>query len=119
MAVSKLSTFEEVPVRLARYFKALAHPARVEIIRVLVERGVCVCGEIVDELPLAQATVSQHLKALKEVGLIRGEIDGPAVCYCVDPDALEQMNTAIESYLTSVCCSTPCSTPTQNTAERQ
>lgn len=117
MAVSKLSTFEDVPVRLARYFKALAHPARLEIIRVLVQRGTCVCGELVDELPLAQATVSQHLKALREVGLIHGEIDGPAVCYCVDADAMEEMTAAIESYLSSVRCASSCCTPTQSQEE--
>ncbi|MCA9619482.1 MAG: winged helix-turn-helix transcriptional regulator [Myxococcales bacterium] len=70
---------------LARLAKALGHPARVAILRLLMRRASCVCGEIVDELPLAQSTVSQHLKQLKEAGLIRGEIDGPRVCYCVEP----------------------------------
>ncbi|TPW16627.1 MAG: ArsR family transcriptional regulator [bacterium] len=72
-------------LELARLAKALGHPARVAILRLLLRRGECVCGAIVDELPLAQATVSQHLKVLKESGLIQGEIDGPRVCYCVDP----------------------------------
>jgi ArsR family transcriptional regulator len=64
--------------------KALGHPARVEILKMLSQSGECVCGVIVDRLPLAQATVSQHLKVLKGAGLIRGEVDPPRVCYCVD-----------------------------------
>ena len=73
---------------LARVAKALGHPIRVRIVRLLLARETCVCGQIVSELPVAQATVSQHLKVLKEAGLIRGEIDGPRVCYCADRDAL-------------------------------
>lgn len=73
---------------LARLAKALAHPARVAILRLLVQREGCIVGAIVDELPLAQSTVSQHLKQLKAVGLIRGDIDGPRVCYCVEPGAV-------------------------------
>jgi len=73
---------------LARLAKALGHPARVAIVRLLLRKQACVCGEIVDELPLAQSTVSQHLKLLKEAGLVRGEVDGPRVCYCVEPGAI-------------------------------
>lgn len=72
---------------LARMAKALGHPARVAILRLLLRRGECICGAIVDELPLAQATVSQHLKVLKEAGWIQGEVDGPRVCYCAAPEA--------------------------------
>ena len=74
-------------VELARLAKALAHPARVAILRLLLTRGDCICGDIVDRLPWAQATVSQHLKVLKEAGWIQGEIDGPRVCYCAQPEA--------------------------------
>lgn len=70
--------------QLASLAKALGHPARVQIMQLLLARDACVCGEIVAELPLAQATVSQHLKVLRESGLVRGEIDGPRICYCVD-----------------------------------
>ncbi|EMB16433.1 MULTISPECIES: ArsR/SmtB family transcription factor [Rhodopirellula] len=70
---------------------AIAHPARVQIVRLLIGREACVCGEIVDQLPLAQSTVSQHLKILKESGLIQGEVDGPKVCYCINPDRLERL----------------------------
>ena len=73
---------------LARVARALGHPIRVRIVRLLLARDSCICGQIVSELPLSQATVSQHLKVLKEAGLIRGEIDGPRVCYCADRDAL-------------------------------
>jgi ArsR family transcriptional regulator len=80
---------------LARLAKALGHPARVAILRLLLRRNDCVCGEIVDELPLAQSTVSQHLKSLKEAGLIRGEIDGPRVSYCVNPATIAQLRVLI------------------------
>ncbi len=80
---------------LARLAKALAHPARVAILRRLLAQGECVCGEIVSGLPLAQATVSQHLKVLKEAGLIAGEVDGPRVCYCVNPKAVQQVKDLI------------------------
>jgi ArsR family transcriptional regulator, arsenate/arsenite/antimonite-responsive transcriptional repressor len=71
---------------LAQLAKALGHPARVAILRLLLSGGECICGDLVDRLPLAQATVSQHLKVLKEAGWIRGQIDGPRVCYCAEPD---------------------------------
>ena len=80
---------------LARLAKALGHPARVAIVRRLLAQGECVCGEIVEGLPLAQATVSQHLKVLKEAGLIAGEVDGPRVCYCVNPKAVQRIKELI------------------------
>ena len=80
----------------ARLAKALGHPARVAIVRMLVQRGKCVCGVIVEGLPLSQATVSQHLKVLKEAGLIRGEIDGPRVCYCINPEAVKRFKSLLE-----------------------
>jgi ArsR family transcriptional regulator len=82
---------------LAILTKALGHPARVQIMRLLVRREACVCGDIVDELPLAQSTVSQHLKVLKEAGLIRGDIDGPRVCYCVEPRTLRRLKALVGS----------------------
>ncbi len=80
---------------LARLARALAHPARVRIIRLLEARSACVCGELVEALPLAQSTVSQHLKVLKEAGLIQGEIDGPRVCYCLAPGALRRLRMLV------------------------
>lgn len=82
---------------LSTLAKALGHPARIQIMRLLVRREACVCGDIVDELPLAQSTVSQHLKVLKEAGLIRGEIDGPRVCYCVEPRTLRRLKALVGS----------------------
>jgi ArsR family transcriptional regulator, arsenate/arsenite/antimonite-responsive transcriptional repressor len=87
----------EADDELALLAKALGHPARVQIMRLLVRREACVCGDIVDELPLAQSTVSQHLKVLKEAKLIRGEIDGPRVCYCVDPRTLRRLKALVGS----------------------
>ena len=78
-----IDAFDEV--EFARYAKTLGHPARVAIVRILLKKEACICGEIVEELPLAQSTVSQHLKQLKDAGLIRGEVDGPRVCYCIEP----------------------------------
>jgi ArsR family transcriptional regulator, arsenate/arsenite/antimonite-responsive transcriptional repressor len=82
---------------LALLAKAIAHPARVRILRLLAEREACVCGELVDELPLAQSTVSQHLKILKNAGLIRGEIAPPQVCYCLEPRGLRRLKTLLGS----------------------
>ena len=76
---------------------AIAHPARVRIVRLLISRNACICGEIVDEMPLAQSTVSQHLKILKESGLVQGEVDGPKVCYCINPETLNLLKTLISS----------------------
>ena len=87
----------EADDELALLAKAVGHPARVQILRLLVRREACVCGDIVDELPLAQSTVSQHLKVLKEAGLVRGEIDGPRVCYCVEPRVLRRLKALVGS----------------------
>jgi ArsR family transcriptional regulator, arsenate/arsenite/antimonite-responsive transcriptional repressor len=87
----------EADDELANLTKALGHPARVQIMRLLVRREACICGDIVDELPLAQSTVSQHLKVLKEAGLIRGDIDGPRVCYCVEPRTLRRLKALVGS----------------------
>ena len=86
---------KEADEELATLAKAIGHPARVQILRLLVRRTACVCGDIVDELPLAQSTVSQHLKVLKEAGLIRGEVDGPRICYCIEPRTLRRLKVLI------------------------
>ncbi|HLJ93530.1 MAG TPA: metalloregulator ArsR/SmtB family transcription factor [Gemmataceae bacterium] len=80
---------------MAKLAWAIAHPARVRIVRILLARQACVCGELVDQLPLAQSTVSQHLKILKETGLVQGEIDGPKVCYCINPIALTRLKELV------------------------
>ncbi|MEQ8459379.1 MAG: metalloregulator ArsR/SmtB family transcription factor [Sandaracinaceae bacterium] len=88
---------DEANERLARLAKAIAHPARVSILRMLVRQEGCIVGDIVGELPLAQSTISQHLKQLKEAGLIRGEVDGPRVCYCVEPGAVALLKALVEA----------------------
>jgi DNA-binding transcriptional ArsR family regulator len=80
---------------LSTLAKALGHPARVKILRILVRKNACICGDIVEELPLAQSTVSQHLKVLKDAGLIRGDVDGPRVCYCIEPRALRRLKALV------------------------
>ncbi|MDB4974995.1 MAG: ArsR family transcriptional regulator [Myxococcaceae bacterium] len=85
----------EADDELSMLAKALGHPARVQILRLLTRRSSCVCGDIVDELPLAQSTVSQHLKVLREAGLIRGDVDGPRVCYCIEPRTLRRLKALI------------------------
>jgi len=81
---------EDFERELSVLAKALGHPARVRILRLLAEKNGCVCGDIVDEVGLAQSTVSQHLAVLKDAGLIRGDVDGPRVCYCLAPDILRR-----------------------------
>jgi ArsR family transcriptional regulator len=83
----------------AERLKALGHPARLEILRVLAARGMCVCGEVVKVIPLSQATVSQHLKILKEAGLIRGRTDGKNSCYCLDPRGIADLRAALDDLL--------------------
>lgn len=84
MGATKNIDYTLQEIALAKFAKAISHPARVAIINLLLKKQACVCGDIVDELPLSQSTVSQHLKALKEVGLIKGDIEGASVCYCID-----------------------------------
>ena len=84
MGATKSLEFSIKENKLAKYAKALGHPARISILKLLASKQTCICGDIVDELPLSQSTVSQHLKELKDAGLIKGEIDGATVCYCID-----------------------------------
>ncbi|MEO6582744.1 MAG: metalloregulator ArsR/SmtB family transcription factor [Ferruginibacter sp.] len=93
MAVNKKEAFSVKEQALAEFAKALAHPARIAILKVLAQHNECICGEIVDVLPLAQSTVSQHLKELKNAGLIDGTIDGPRSCYCINWKAFEKFNS--------------------------
>lgn len=83
------------PEELAKLAWAIAHPARVKILSILLARSTCICGELVDAMPLAQSTVSQHLKILKESGLVQGEIDGPKVCYCVNQATFSRLKELV------------------------
>jgi len=84
MGTTKSNNFTSKQNRKAELFKALGHPARIAIIEFLINQKSCICGDIVEELPLSQSTISQHLKELKDVGIIKGDIEGAKTCYCVD-----------------------------------
>lgn len=99
MTVAPFDSALAVDDELALLAKALGHPARVRILRVLLARDACYCGQLVDELPLAQATVSQHLKVLKEAGLVVGEIEGIRTCYCASRDRLATLHTLLGELL--------------------
>jgi DNA-binding transcriptional ArsR family regulator len=108
MGLTKTAEFTRAQNQLAVLTKALGHPARIAIIQFLVKTKSCVCGDIVNELPLSQSTVSQHLKELKNAGLIKGDIEGPSVCYCIDEKAWSSAKQLIgdlfESYRNPNCC---------------
>jgi ArsR family transcriptional regulator len=87
----------EADAELAMLAKALGHPARIQILRLLSRRSTCICGQIVEEVGLAQSTVSQHLKVMKDAQIIQGEIDGPRVCYCLDPRTLRRLKALVGS----------------------
>lgn len=98
MGTTKSTAFSARDNRIADFAKALAHPARIAILRVLAEKEKCICGDVVDEIPLSQSTVSQHLKELKSVGLIKGEIEGPKTCYCIDAENWEKMRKTFKKF---------------------
>jgi len=105
--ISKEDSFSAEDVELAAVAKALSHPARIAIMRTLAEQKKCLCGEVVEVLPLAQSTVSQHLKELKKADLIIGEIEGPKSCYCVNWQMLKKVAKRFQRYyeiLNSHCC---------------
>ena len=111
MAYSKKEKFGTKEQSLAAFAKALAHPARIAILSQLCKKEGCLCGEIVDMLPLSQSTVSQHLKELKSAGLVSGEVDGPRSCYCINWKALEKfyndfsdLFTKLKSEQQKCCC---------------
>lgn len=108
MGAGKHDEFSVKHNRISKYAKALAHPARVAILQFLAKKNSCMCGDIVEELPLSQSTVSQHLKELKEAGLIKGEIEGAKVCYCIDEKewkvAKEQLDQFFAAFRAVKCC---------------
>lgn len=98
MGASKSEFFSEQQNKTANLFKSLAHPARIAIIEHLISVNSCICGDLVDVLPLSQATVSQHLRELKEAGIIKGSIDGNSICYCLNEETLDQMMQMLTIY---------------------
>ena len=94
-------------IRSAEIAKALGHPARIAILKLLAARSTCFCGDITEVLPLAQSTVSQHLKALKQAGLITGEVEGVRTCYCLNPKGIKELQTLLSDLsgeLLKTCC---------------
>lgn len=110
MGLSKTEIFTEEQNRIANFAKALGHPARIAIIEHLFKIDTCVCGDLVDEIGLAQSTISQHLKALKNLGIIQGNVEGTRVCYCIHPENWQEMYNLLEGFLkrdfpeTELCC---------------
>ena len=113
MPITRTEEFRAKDIRFSRWAKALAHPARVAILRTLAKRNACVCGEIVHDLPIAQATVSQHLKELKNVGLVEGTVEGPSSCYCLNREAIEEIATTLNALFDELrggCTTASCTT---------
>lgn len=109
MGLTKSEIFTDKQNKMAQMMKALAHPARIAIIQHLIKSQACICGDLVDELGLAQATISQHLKELKNVGLIKGSIEGTSICYCIDDKVWNKYRSAFESFFVTYmnkdeCC---------------
>lgn len=102
MVVSKTELFDEALQQQAVYFKVLAHPARLQILQFLAETNNCISGDISDELPLSRTTVNQHLKELKDAGLIKGHIEGVKMKYCLDSEKVNEMKTLITSFLDEI-----------------
>jgi DNA-binding transcriptional ArsR family regulator len=109
MGATKTDLFTENQNAIATIAKAIGHPARVAILEYLMKVDACICGDIVEELPLAQPTISQHLKELKNAGLIKGSIEGTAICYCINETAIKQLQTYFTQIATTLeeknkCC---------------
>jgi len=107
MGASKSDFFSEEQNELASLFRAISHPARIAIIQYLLSVDTCICGDIVNVLPLAQPTVSQHLKELKNVGIIKGTVEGTSICYCLNPNIVKKMEDyfkGISNQLNTECC---------------
>jgi predicted transcriptional regulator len=109
MGLTKTEIFTDEQNKLAQLLKAIAHPARIAILQQIIKANACICGDLVEELGLAQATISQHLKELKTVGLIQGTIDGVSVCYCINPETWSMLQNALGEFFdsykgNSTCC---------------
>ena len=108
MGATKTNLFTKQQNDIAKMAKALAHPARIAILQYLAKKNACVCGDIVDELGLAQATTSQHLKELKNVGLIQGNIEGVSICYCIHPKVWKQYQALFTMFFKAVPADNKC-----------
>ena len=107
MGVSKMDMYTEDIKTVAKIAKVFAHPARVAILSYISQQPSCICGDLVDEIGLAQATISQHLKVIKDAGLLEGTIEGKAICYCLNTEVFEQFKTLLNQYFSTTaarCC---------------
>ena len=107
MGLTKTNLFDDQQNQLAEYFKVLGHPARIAILQYLIESNTCINSDLVKELGLAQPTVSQHLKELKRLGIIKGRVEGPAMCYCIHKENWENINRKVSELfqrVTEKCC---------------
>lgn len=102
MAINKSGIFSPSTQQLAAWAKALGHPARISILKTLAEKKACICGEIVEILPLSQSTVSQHLKALKEANLVQGEVEGVRSCYCLNEEEFKLMTKTFSAFFNNI-----------------
>lgn len=99
MLLNKESNYSEEQKQIALFAKAFGHPARVSILQHLFKINACVCGDLVNEIGLAQSTISQHLKELRQLGLIKGNVEGTSVCYCIDPENWRKMKETMHQFL--------------------
>ena len=99
MGITKSEKFTEQQNQIANFAKALGHPARVAILQHLFKINTCICGDLVNEIGLAQPTISQHLKELKKVGIIQGTVEGTSVCYCINPEKLKEVEALFNTFL--------------------
>jgi len=107
MGITKTQIFDERQNELAHFFKVLGHPARIAILQYISKQNACICNDLVEEIGLAQATISQHLKELKSIGLLKGEIEGKRMCYCIDLDRWNALQQSFNSFFNTTkhnCC---------------
>lgn len=109
MGITKTKGFTDSQNRRAVLFKALGHPARIAILQMIIRRKACICNDMVEELPLSQSTISQHLRELKEIGIIKGEIEGTSICYCINETVWREIQADCHSLFSSLkdvdtCC---------------
>ncbi|MDA7717040.1 metalloregulator ArsR/SmtB family transcription factor [bacterium] len=107
MGVTKTQIFDQQQNELAQFFKILGHPARIAILQYISKQNTCICNDLVEEIGLAQATISQHLKELKSIGLLKGEVEGKSMCYCIDVDRWNVLQKNLNSFFNTTkinCC---------------
>lgn len=107
MGITKTQIFDQKQNELAKFFKILGHPARIAILQYISKQNSCICNDLVDEIGLAQATISQHLKELKSIGLLKGEIEGKSMCYCIDINRWNELQHLLNTFFNTTkhnCC---------------